>query len=262
MKRYVKINDRYINGRKVSMRIIICDDEREYVSIVYYYVKEYIETKKYNIDIKAFNDPRQLLDFEKKNGKSDIYLLDIIMTEVNGIDIGKEIYALNKKALIIYITSSKDFYPEAFSVKAFSYLVKPVEKQQLFRELDECFERIYVPRENNPVIPVRTPTGIVPVSIDKINAVDYLDHRLRYHLSDGSVIEGVYIKLPFEKQADSILKLGVFVNCAKTYIVNLKNVYSVSSSGFIMKNGDEIHISRRYTEAKNKFLDAKLKGVI
>ena len=56
----------------------------------------------------------------------DIYLLDVVMPGLNGIELAKEIRSSDKAADIIFLTSSPEFAVESYTVKASNYLVKPV----------------------------------------------------------------------------------------------------------------------------------------
>lgn len=55
----------------------------------------------------------------------DILFLDIFMPGLDGIQTAQQIRALRKDLLIIFITTSRDFYPQAYEVFAFNYIVKP-----------------------------------------------------------------------------------------------------------------------------------------
>ena len=67
----------------------------------------------------------------------DLYLLDIIMPNENGIDLGRKIHTIDKGGTIFYLTSSIDFAVDAFSVKASQYLLKPIEQIKLLDALDK-----------------------------------------------------------------------------------------------------------------------------
>ncbi len=121
------------------MRIAICDDEEAQLSLIGSYILQYIEDENLNISVKSFREPAELLEYEKSSGGSEIYLLDIVMDGMSGLELGRRIREYNRRAAIIYITTEREFSLDAFSVNAFSYLVKPVEKERLFQELNKCF---------------------------------------------------------------------------------------------------------------------------
>lgn len=240
------------------MKISICDDEEKQLALIVGYVSEYINGRKSDVEIEKFTNPADLLEHEQNTGGSEIYLLDIVMDGMSGLELGQRIREYNERAVIIYLTTAKEFSLDAFSVNAFSYLVKPFEKEKLFLELDKCFKYYTPPQKEEAVVTIKTSDGVIPVAISKINAVEYLDHRLIYNLTDGDKIEGVCQKAPFDIQAEELLRIGAFVKTSNCYLVNEDNIMTVTSHGFKMKNGTEYPITRKYADAKIKFLNAKI----
>lgn len=239
------------------MRIAICDDEAAELAKITAYADEYIKTRGLDIEIITFSDPHSLLEYNDTHGESSVYLLDVIMPDMNGIELGRELHKKNKKAVIIYLTTSKEFSISAFSVRAFSYLLKPINKNELFSELDECFENIKKPPRR---FAVKTADGTINLSVSDIIALEYYDHRLIYHLCGKRRLEGLYQRLPFEKQAAEFLELSVFVKVSASYFLNMENVKRVTAGGFIMTNGTEYTITRKYSDAKKTYIDFALKN--
>ena len=72
-----------------------------------------------------------------QNGEQwDVYILDILMSEKTGIDIGGLLHRTGAKSPIIYVTSSDDFALAAYGVHAVRYLLKPVREEDFFEALD------------------------------------------------------------------------------------------------------------------------------
>lgn len=240
------------------MKISICDDEERQLTLIGGYVSEYINSRKADVTIEKFTNPADLLKHERSTGGSEIYLLDIVMDGMSGLELGQRIREYNERGVIIYLTTAKEFSLDAFSVNAFSYLVKPFEKEKLFTELDKCFKYHIPPQKEETVITVKMSDGMIPIALNKINAVEYLDHRLIYALTDGSKIEGIYQKASFDTQTQELLRIGVFVKTANCYLVNIDNIMTVTTRGFKMKNGREYPVTRKYADAKMKFLNIKI----
>lgn len=239
------------------MRIAVCDDEEAQLALIYDYVSQYIENENLDTNIKKFTQPADLLEYEKQNGGSEIYLLDIVMDGMSGLELGSRIREYNKRAVIIYLTNAREFSLDAFSVNAFSYLVKPFEKEKLFSELNKCFDYCLPIKKEEQIITVKTANGEMPIALSKINAIEYLDHRLIYHIKDKNKIESIMSREPFDKQAKDIINSDIFVKSADCYLVNMKNILSVTSRRFKMNDGSEFPITRKYAGAKDMFLKYK-----
>lgn len=241
------------------MRITLCDDEEKELALITAYTSEYVQKEKLDIQVKEFQNPRALLDYEYQHDGSVIYLLDIVMDAMSGLELAQRLREFNKRALIIFLTTAREFSLEAFSVHAFSYLLKPPDKDRLFAEFDKCFTYCLPLKKEEPVITVKTAEGFVPLRPEQINAVEYSDHRLVYHLHDNRRIEGVSSRERFDTQAAEIAGLASFIKCASSYFVNMRNIVSISHQCFKMKNGAEFPITRKYAAAKDIFLKYKFK---
>jgi two-component system response regulator YesN len=91
--------------------------------------------------------------FKAKNGKEaitlfkentiDFVILDIKMPLIDGIEAGTKIREINHKIPIVYLTawSSFDFAKSAISIGAIEYLVKPLNKGELYKVLDSFIEQ-------------------------------------------------------------------------------------------------------------------------
>ena len=85
-------------------------------------------------DITAFEYPDELLGDAKENG-CDIAFLDIHMSEMTGVELAKELKAVNPKMNIIFVTGFSEYAGDAMELHASGYIMKPVTKEKVEREL-------------------------------------------------------------------------------------------------------------------------------
>ena len=71
--------------------------------------------------------------------KYAVVFLDIYMDGLSGIETAKGIRKVDDDARIVFLTTSEAFRPDAFSLFATSYLIKPCAEEQVFRTLDHIF---------------------------------------------------------------------------------------------------------------------------
>lgn len=69
----------------------------------------------------------------------DIFILDINMPDINGIDLAKKIRQQNPRAFIIFQTAYETFALQAYAVGAIDYLLKPFAKEDLERSILRAF---------------------------------------------------------------------------------------------------------------------------
>ena len=95
-----------------------------------------------DIYVESFHSSRKLWEKLDDGTVYDIYLLDIIMPEIDGLELGKKIRSITNKGIIIYLTSSKEYALDAYQVYAMQYLVKPIEQETLSQTMDRAIESL------------------------------------------------------------------------------------------------------------------------
>ena len=124
------------------MRILCVDDEPLMLKMLEMAVKE----AKPDADITAFSKQTDLLEEAKKNG-CDVAFLDIHMRGMNGVELAKELKAVNPKMNIIFVTGFSEYKGDAMDLKASGYIMKPVTAADVKRELSDLRFPI-VPKSN------------------------------------------------------------------------------------------------------------------
>lgn len=104
----------------------------------------------------------------------DIYILDILMPGLSGIDAARKLRQLGDGGEIIYITNSNDFAADSYEVRAFSYLLKPVDEARLFKVLDGAVEKLE--RRRSSAVMVNTPGGMQRIRLEQILYVERMGH--------------------------------------------------------------------------------------
>ena len=112
------------------MRILCVDDEPLMLKMLEMAVRE----ARPDADITAFRKQTELLEEAKANG-CDIAFLDIHMRGMNGVELAKELKAVNPKMNIIFVTGFSEYAGEAMGLHASGYIMKPVTKEKVEAEL-------------------------------------------------------------------------------------------------------------------------------
>ena len=120
------------------MRIAICDDNLNELENTRKLVSAYYNNIQVNVEIVCYDNPInliKLINLPNYNG-FDLYFLDVIM-QLNGIDTARKIREIAPDAIIVFTTSSTEYAIDAFSVKAYNYLVKPLSEEKIYNLLDD-----------------------------------------------------------------------------------------------------------------------------
>ena len=120
------------------MYIAVCDDQTEELGSLTELIGAWEEDRGTPVRVKSFRSAAALLD-AARHERFTLYLLDIMMPGLNGMDAAREIRGFDKAADIIFLTSSPGFAYDSYSVKALEYLLKPIRIELLednMRELN------------------------------------------------------------------------------------------------------------------------------
>ena len=124
------------------IKLAVLDDEKNYLDIVLELLAKYKQEKKLQIETELFLDAKTLLEKIESGEKYDVYLLDIYMQGITGINVATELRGRNVKSPIVFLTSSINHALEAFGVNATHYLVKPYSQEDFFFAIDKAVQNI------------------------------------------------------------------------------------------------------------------------
>ncbi|MCH1940128.1 LytR/AlgR family response regulator transcription factor [Holdemania massiliensis] len=236
------------------IQMAICDDEakeREKLSsMVLAYGNRHPE---WDSVVYLFASGKELVDSLEAGNRYDIYLLDILMPDKNGIELASEIRKRDAEAVLIFLSSSEEFGVKAYRVRAYDYLVKPVDSRSLFHTLDELRQQIL--ENKTDLFPIKTKTGIQPVHPVQLMYVEYQNHKCYYHLAEGEIIESATMRQPFDEIIQPLLADRRFVKSTVAYLVNMAYIQSIEGRSLLLPKGICLPVSRsEITEVRKRFM--------
>lgn len=238
------------------MRIAICDDNQNELNNTKTLVYEYYSKKNINCDIICYNDPNDLLNQLNFNISEpfDIYFLDVIM-QINGIEVSKKIKQIHAEAIIVFTTTTDEFAVEAFSVRAYHYLIKPLNIDLLYKCLDDFEENIN--NKAKKTFSFKTANySIINVEINKISYIESIERRIVIHLIDNNLITGLALRTKFLDSIPFDFTQHNFIPCHTAFIVNMNHIKELKSNHFVMTNNKIVPISSRsYQNVKKTYID-------
>ncbi|MCC0650400.1 response regulator, partial [Clostridioides sp. ZZV15-6598] len=132
------------------VRIAICEDEKETQCLIEEYLDNILKTMNIEYEVQKYSSGEDLLEGSLKD--IDILLLDILMEQMNGMDTARKIREVDNKMEIIFITSLIDYVQEGYEVRAYRYLLKPIELEELKKHILACIKDIETNKSNYVVI--------------------------------------------------------------------------------------------------------------
>lgn len=234
------------------LRLCICDDQEvdilQLKDLAQLFSKEHPEIP---LSVEIFRSGFDLLDRISVSGGFDVYLLDILMPNLNGIELAHALRERSETAEILFLTISREYALEAFSVKASNYLVKPVQKADFDREVLSCIQNL-APRDN-PSLMLKTKEGLRKVCVQDLVMVESFNHRQVCTLANGVTFETTTtLRALFEE----LSAYPHFRMPHRSYIVHLDYVSEISATELVLSTGKRVPISRKaYADFKAALLD-------
>lgn len=224
------------------LRIAICDDEELHCDQTAALLRTYLQShSRLDGQVEAFDCSDALLARVAEAGAFDLYVLDILMPELSGIETGRRLRALGDGGEIIYLTTSNDFAADSYDVRAFFYLLKPVEPHKLFQVLDGAVEKL--DKRRSSAVVVATTDGPRRILLERIRYVERVGRCMHYDCTDG-VVDSQTIRVPFREAAASLLVDRRFYLCGASFVLNFQHVTGVQGQTALLDNGQTVTLPR------------------
>lgn len=127
----------------------------------------------------------QLLDAARAE-RFTLYLLDVLMPGITGMDAAREIRSFDAAADIIFLTTSPGFAYESYGVRAAEYLLKPINAKLLYPVLDKLYLRDQKPQDG---LTVKSNGMLVRLPFSQLSYVEVNGKHLFFNMADGTVHE-------------------------------------------------------------------------
>ena len=227
------------------IKIAICEDIKEELDYAVSCLSEYRKLhSEQDIQFAAFSSSMSLSDDIQKKGYFDIYILDILMPGMTGLQLAEQIRETDHNAVIIFLTSTKDYALDAFQVYAYQYCVKPVKKERLFSVLDRAV--LLLSPNASDFLPLKTRDGIVRINFHSIVYIELLKHSVYFHLSDSTTIKSINLRISFDDFIEPLMKDSRFIRTHKSFLANSFYIKKLLAKHMEMEDGTLIPISRSY----------------
>lgn len=235
------------------LQIAICDDMPDELAVMAAYTREYIENYSLNAEIRQFTHPDALLA-ACETERFHIYILDIVMPMVSGLELGKEIRRLDREAQIIYATTEPQYALQAYAASPINYLIKPIDKQQLFDTLTLAISKLDLAEEQT--LTVKTADSLRVVKLSDIVCCEYRSHAVIFSLTNGEEVLSRTIRENYSEYISPILKDRHFLQCHTAFVVNMRRVERFSKDSFMVRGGKTVPIAaKQYPAVRDAYMD-------
>lgn len=228
------------------IRIGICDDMIEQLQMQKEIVRNITNGIALNVEIECFQSAEDLLCEIEQKGHMDMILLDIKMSEMNGIEAARRIREKDNRVILIFISYYDQYCKEMINVQPFAFIDKPVSEKQMETTF-KC--AIKVLSEKEELFEYSYKKVSYKILIRKIRFFESDKRVINIYSTDG--VDSFYNKLDeVEKQLKQMdIK---FLRISKSYLVNMNYVKEFRYEKIVMDDGKELRIGHRYKDEIRK----------
>lgn len=239
--------------KKSPLRIYLCDDQEEHIQQICDNFSAV--SKEYPLQITSFLSPASLLEQLKKQSEQndampELVLLDIKMSEIDGISLGKEIKQAFPDICLVFITAYEEYAIQGYEANAFRYLLKPITKEHILKLLTDLNNE----QNKRKKIVIKTGDGerflhvqdIIYISAEDKYAVIYTQSQ--HYVSDCSLKD-------YEEQ---LTPYGFF-RIHRKHLINMYHHKAIKGSDIVLSSGISLPISKRKITAYRRTLFSCLK---
>ncbi len=224
-------------------KIAVCDDDAAGLERAAALLKDYQENRpSLPASLSLFENGNRLLDALEQGNDFNLYLLDVLMPGLNGIEVGKAIRRMGRDGAIVYLTASPDYAVDSYLTQAFFYLLKPVGRDQLFEVLDRAAAALR--KRKTKAVVVNTSSGLRSIPLDDILYVERVGRFMRYYLAGGETVDSRAIRGSFRDAAAALLSDGRFALCGASFALGLHHVKFVEKNAALLDSGGQVPVSQ------------------
>lgn len=219
------------------MRVAICDDEKPMYIKLRSLLDEYKRKKRIDIYTDYYRSGEELI---RSARDYEVIFMDFQMEGLDGIETAKKIRETNKECIIIFVSAYPEAAIDSHEVGTFRFLVKPVDKNKLFKALDDYIKSI----DYDNLLILKTHDGTWKI---KMSDIIYAEAKSKYTvIRTTKDFYEIHIHL---KKLGEKLPSEKFIRCQRAYIVGFEHIENHSGEEIIFDNGEKALIGKAYITA-------------
>jgi DNA-binding LytR/AlgR family response regulator len=179
----------------------------------------------------------------------DLLLLDIEMPGMTGLELTKNL--INKRPVIVFITSKREYAADAFDLNVVDYIVKPLTVSRFIQAIDKAREVLESNNEEvnlkeDEFIFIRDSYIVRRLKLDKILYAEAMGDYVKLYTP-----EKFYAIRTTLKAVEERLPASNFLRVHRSYLVAINKIDTMEG-GLLIVNGKPLPVADSYRYTLNK----------
>lgn len=200
---------------------------------------------KESIKLDKFDSGEELVQAYEAEERYSIILLDMHMNELDGIQTAEIIRKWDKNCLMIIITSIVEYAVLGYSIDAYDFILKPVNKEEFVKKISKAIREIQVIMNKTYAIQTRDTT--IALRLSNIIYIESRKKRVIVHTSEESFVNNQSINIVENELTDD-----GFIRISRFYLVNVNHIKEINVKTLTLTSELELNYSDKYRNAIKK----------
>ena len=222
------------------LKIALLDDDKTALLISKGAIESFFQEKNIAISLDAFSSPVNFLAMAKEENYRLVFL-DIDMPELNGLEVGEQIKAINPQTDIIYLSQREDLVFDTLKLHPFGFIRKSKIIQDFANVLELFVNTALTTNSENKKITISSKTETISADIDSIMYIEGNRNYQTFYLKDGSTFDARVLMGDLEIK----LKEHGFIRVHKGYLVNFLFIRTIGVNEVTLTNNKILPMSNK-----------------
>ena len=234
---------------KGMIKIAVLDDEPIFLEKISRKVDVIYKECHIKSEVDRYSNGKVLLDEVKDGKRYDIYVLDVEVPGISGVELGRQLREISEVSFILFLTAYPQYAIEGYDSRAYKYILKDEWEDRLEEALKKIQKEI--DDWNAPSYRITINDRLEKIPVKHIYYAKKDGKNVVFYTREGKssirkTLAQVYAELPD----------GDFIYVDRSYLVNLEHVMKLKHREVYMANGDIVPVSYPRLEQVKKGINA------
>lgn len=236
------------------IHIAVCDDDRKDAEEIRFMIGECCDKEESAYCSEIFEESVELIEEIERGTYFDIFLLDIEMPRLDGMELAARLRDYLPQAVVIFITFHEKYVYKSFEVQPYRFIPKSKMKRMLPSAIQAALRLAAEQEKEFYIVENRKILGKIPVK-----NILYVWHEGKYAYIEKTDGGNIKVRKTLKQVFDE-LPAGNFVWADRGCIVGSMQIDSIVGTEIILTNGKRISVSQdRIVSVKNQIKDYWMK---